>query len=115
MTAEEVVEAVDDNVESEDVSGDAAVSTEEVEELAAARDATADVDEASDTTDNGTDDEDIEHSGYRCRECGFMWNLLKPEDHEHCEGNEGMTCGHCGEIVRTIREVNRHMSAHGFS
>ena len=48
VTAEEVVEAVDDNVESEDVSGDAAVSTEEVEELASARDATANVEEASD-------------------------------------------------------------------
>ena len=40
-----------------------------------------------------------------------MWDLLKPEDHEHCEGNEE-TCGHCGGVVRTIREVNRHLRAH---
>ena len=110
MTTEEVVEAVDTS-ESDDVIGDAAASTEEVEELASASDATADVDEECDTTDSGTDDEENEHSGYRCKDCGFMWNLLKPEDHEHCEGNEEL-CGHCGEIVRTIREVIRHLSAH---
>ena len=115
---EKVVEARSDNLG--EVTGGAAVSTQEVEEPDPASDATADEDEASDTTgnDSDTDDDDsedsVEPSGCRCKDCGFMVDLLKPEDHEYCEGNEWI-CDHCEGVVRTVREVNRHMKAHSES
>ena len=105
------VEATEEVVEA---GSDAAVSTLEVEEPDPASAATADEDEACDTTgtDSDSDDDDSEDgagtSGPRCSDCGFRWDLLKPEDHEYCEWNL-WHCGHCGGEARTIREVNRHM------
>ena len=88
--------------ESDDASDNLAISTEGVEELASARDTTANVDEASESDDD-------ESSG-TCPDCGFLVFLREPSsvrEHEYCS-TPVWFCDICDTENMTVGEIEKH-------